>query len=41
MAKELDTFLDNVIEELNSGNRKGEYSTKNFIDVLLEIQNRK
>jgi len=33
--------LDIVIEELNSGNRKGKYSTKNFIDVLLEIHNRK
>ncbi|XP_016434677.2 cytochrome P450 71A3-like [Nicotiana tabacum] len=38
-AKELDTFLESVIEEHV---RKGEYSAgeaKDFVDILLEIQN--
>ncbi|KAK6795071.1 hypothetical protein RDI58_008524 [Solanum bulbocastanum] len=44
VAKELDTFLESVIEEHVSRKNEGEYSTgeaKDFVDVLLEIQNGK
>ncbi|KAH0690296.1 hypothetical protein KY289_017654 [Solanum tuberosum] len=44
VAKDLDAFLDSVIEERVIRNNKGEYSTgeaKDFVDVLLEIQNGK
>ena len=41
VAKDLNTFLESVIEEHISRHRKGEYSTKDFVDVLLEIQNGK
>ncbi|KAK4735194.1 hypothetical protein R3W88_009455 [Solanum pinnatisectum] len=44
VAKELDTFLESVIEEHVSRKNNGEYSTgeaKDFVDVLLEIQNGK
>ncbi|XP_006344494.1 cytochrome P450 71A3-like [Solanum tuberosum] len=44
VAKELDTFLESVIEEHVSRKNKGEDSTgeaKDFVDVLLEIQNGK
>uniref|UniRef100_A0A3Q7GEG0 Cytochrome P450 71A4 n=1 Tax=Solanum lycopersicum TaxID=4081 RepID=A0A3Q7GEG0_SOLLC len=44
VAKELDTFLESVIEEHVSRRNRGEYSTgeaKDFVDVLLEIQNGK
>ncbi|KAL3374485.1 hypothetical protein AABB24_006125 [Solanum stoloniferum] len=44
VAKSLDTFLECVIEEHIIKNNKGEYSTgeaKDFVDVLLEVQNGK
>ncbi|XP_049396243.1 cytochrome P450 71A4-like isoform X1 [Solanum stenotomum] len=44
VAKDLDAFLDSVIEERVIRNNKGEYSAgeaKDFVDVLLEIQNGK
>ncbi|MCD7464798.1 hypothetical protein HAX54_053428 [Datura stramonium] len=44
VAKELDTFLESVIEEHIIRNKKREYSAgeaKDFVDVLLEIQNGK
>ncbi|MCD7448566.1 hypothetical protein HAX54_044170 [Datura stramonium] len=44
VAKELDTFLETVIEEHIIRNNNGDYSTdeaKDFVDVLLEIQNGK
>ncbi|WMV21339.1 hypothetical protein MTR67_014724 [Solanum verrucosum] len=44
VAKKLDTFLESVIEEHIIRNNKEEYSTgeaKDFVDVLLEIQNGK
>ncbi|KAK6795069.1 hypothetical protein RDI58_008522 [Solanum bulbocastanum] len=44
VAKDMDAFLDSVIEERVIRNNKGEYSTgeaKDFVDVLLEIQNGK
>ncbi|KAG5568191.1 hypothetical protein H5410_064794 [Solanum commersonii] len=44
VAKELDTFLESVIEEHVSRKNRGEYSmgeAKDFVDVLLEIQNGK
>ncbi|XP_059306943.1 cytochrome P450 71A4-like [Lycium ferocissimum] len=44
VAKELDAFLESVIEEHISRNNKGEYSAgeaKDLVDVLLEIQNGK
>ncbi|KAK6795070.1 hypothetical protein RDI58_008523 [Solanum bulbocastanum] len=44
VAKELDTFLESVIEEHVSRKNEGEYSTgeaKDSVDVLLEIQNGK
>ncbi|XP_015070945.1 cytochrome P450 71A4-like [Solanum pennellii] len=42
VAKDLDAFLDSVIEERVVRNKKAEKSTseaKDFVDVLLEIQN--
>ncbi|XP_055828540.1 cytochrome P450 71A3-like [Solanum dulcamara] len=42
VGRELDTFLEIVIEEHVSRRNKGEYSageSKDFVDVLLEIQN--
>nr|P37117.1 RecName: Full=Cytochrome P450 71A4; AltName: Full=CYPLXXIA4; AltName: Full=Cytochrome P-450EG2 [Solanum melongena]CAA50312.1 P450 hydroxylase [Solanum melongena] len=45
IAKKLDTFLDSVIEEHIIRNKKEEYAitdeAKDFVDVLLEIQNGK
>ncbi|KAK4735196.1 hypothetical protein R3W88_009457 [Solanum pinnatisectum] len=44
VAKKLDTFLESVIEEHIIRHNKEEYSTgeaKDFVDVLLEIQNGK
>ncbi|KAH0688522.1 hypothetical protein KY284_019075 [Solanum tuberosum] len=44
IAKKLDTFLETVIEEHIIRNKKKEYSAgeaKDFVDVLLEIQNGK
>ncbi|OIT05875.1 cytochrome p450 71a4 [Nicotiana attenuata] len=44
VAKELDAFLEIVIEEHMSRNKKEEYhesEAKDFVDVLLEIQNGK
>ncbi|XP_015069275.1 cytochrome P450 71A4-like [Solanum pennellii] len=45
VAKDLDAFLDSVIEERLIRNNKGEYNrtgeAKDFVDVLLEIQNGK
>ncbi|XP_015162849.1 cytochrome P450 71A4-like [Solanum tuberosum] len=44
VAKKLDTFLETVIEEHIISNKKREYrvgETKDFVDVLLEIQNGK
>ncbi|XP_059304040.1 cytochrome P450 71A3-like [Lycium ferocissimum] len=44
VAKELDTFLESVIEEHIIRNKKGENragEAKDFVDVLLEIQNGK
>ncbi|MCD7464797.1 hypothetical protein HAX54_053427 [Datura stramonium] len=44
-ANDLDAFLESVIEERIIRNKKEEYSTtgeaKDFVDVLLEIQNGK
>ncbi|KAL3342790.1 hypothetical protein AABB24_026701 [Solanum stoloniferum] len=44
VAKDLDAFLESVIEERVIRNKKAEYSVgeaKDFVDVLLEIQNGK
>ncbi|XP_049359473.1 cytochrome P450 71A4-like [Solanum verrucosum] len=44
VAKDLDAFLESVIEERVIRNKKAEYSAgeaKDFMDVLLEIQNGK
>ncbi|KAK4350592.1 hypothetical protein RND71_029905 [Anisodus tanguticus] len=44
VARELDTFLESVIEEHTSRNKKEKYrqaEAKDFVDVLLEIQNGK
>ncbi|KAG5618040.1 hypothetical protein H5410_017864 [Solanum commersonii] len=44
VAKDLDAFLESVIEERVIRNKKAEYSAgeaKGFVDVLLEIQNGK
>ncbi|OIT05535.1 cytochrome p450 71a4 [Nicotiana attenuata] len=44
VAKELDAFLEMVIEEHMTRNKKEEYhesEAKDFVDVLLEIQNEK
>ncbi|XP_006367812.1 cytochrome P450 71A3-like [Solanum tuberosum] len=44
VAKDLDAFLESVIEERVIRNKKAEYSggeAKDFVDVLLEIQNGK
>ncbi|PHT55808.1 Cytochrome 71A4 [Capsicum baccatum] len=44
VAKDLDTFLESVIEEHIIRSKKGEYSTgeaKDFVNVLLDIQNGK
>ncbi|KAK4362540.1 hypothetical protein RND71_017781 [Anisodus tanguticus] len=42
VAEDLDTFLESVIEEHTSRNKKGEYpegEAKDFVDIFLEIQN--
>ncbi|XP_060204543.1 cytochrome P450 71A4-like [Lycium barbarum] len=44
VAKDLDAFLESVIEERMIRNKKEEYSAgeaKDFVDILLEIQNGK